>query len=440
MLSSIWNLLVTEDEILTKIITSFPIFIEAWLVLKLFTSILRIKYTKKQSAIYVILFPVFSLISKFFIPSPFNTLVNYIVMFILIKLVFKLNVIQSLLSVIIPTVIFALLGILVLKPILLIFNISVNQAQSTPIYEMLYLSILYTFVLILIKIINALKLKFDSSQEFTLHNKHIVIGNLVFGFFTLSIELAITAFYTDKLPFIITFLDFISLLAYFFISFYSLVKTMKLQITTRDLENAENYNTTLSILYDNVKAFKHDFDNIIFTIGGFIDSNDMEGLKIYYNSLEKECQNINNISLLNPTLINNPGIYNLLTVKYQKAKVENVDIQLEFFFDLKQLRMPVYDFSRMFGIFLDNAIEASALSKEKIVKILFRDSSNSNVQIIQIENSYQNKNVNTKNIFEKGVTEKENHLGMGLWEVNKILKRNNNVNLLTEKNDNYFKQ
>ena len=281
MLSSIWNLLVTEDEILTKIITSFPIFIEAWLVLKLFTSILRIKYTKKQSAIYVILFPVFSLISKFFIPSPFNTLVNYIVMFILIKLVFKLNVIQSLLSVIIPTVIFALLGILVLKPILLIFNISVNPAQSTPIYEMLYLSILYTFVLILIKIINALKLKFDSSQEFTLHNKHIVIGNLVFGFFTLSIELAITAFYTDKLPFIITFLDFISLLAYFFISFYSLVKTMKLQITTRDLENAENYNTTLSILYDNVKAFKHDFDNIIFTIGGFIDSNDMEGLKIY---------------------------------------------------------------------------------------------------------------------------------------------------------------
>ena len=415
MLSSIWNLLVTEDEILTKIITSFPIFIEAWLVLKLFTSILRIKYTKKQSAIYVILFPVFSLISKFFIPSPFNTLVNYIVMFILIKLVFKLNVIQSLLSVIIPTVIFALLGILVLKPILLIFNISVNQAQSTPIYEMLYLSILYTFVLILIKIINVLKLKFDSSQEFTLHNKYIVIGNLVFGFFTLSIELAITAFYTDKLPFIITFLDFISLLAYFFISFYSLVKTMKLQITTRDLENSENYNTTLSILYDNVKAFKHDFDNIIFTIGGFIDSNDIEGLKIYYNSLEKECQNINNISLLNPTLINNPGIYNLLTVKYQKAKVENVDIQLEFFFDLKQLRMPVYDFSRMFGIFLDNAIEASALSKEKIVKILFRDSSNSNVQIIQIENSYQNKNVNTKNIFEKGVTEKENHLGMGLW-------------------------
>lgn len=440
VLNSIWSVLTTENEMVTKIISSFPIFIEAWLVLKLFTSILQIKYTKKQATIYIIFFPIFSLMSKFFIPAPFNTIINYIIMFILIKLIFKLNVIQSLLSVIIPTVIFALIGILVLKPILLIFNISVNQAECTPIYELLYLSILYISILILIKIINILKLKLDSYQEFTLHNKHIVIGNLIFGFFTLSLELSITAFYTDKLPFIITFLDFISLLAYFFISFYSLIKTMKLQITTRDLENAENYNTTLTILYDNVKAFKHDFDNMIFTIGGFINTNDMSGLKIYYESLEKECTNINNIALLNPTLINNPGIYNLLTVKYKMAKDENVDIQLEFFFDFNQLHMPIYDFSRILGIFLDNAIEAAMLSKEKIVKIIFRDSPNSKIQIIQLENSYANKNVNTRNIFEKGITEKENHLGMGLWEVNKILKRNNNINLLTEKNDTYFKQ
>lgn len=215
---------------------------------------------------------------------------------------------------------------------------------------------------------------------------------------------------------------------------------MELQITTQNLESAENYNKTLSILYDNVKAFKHDFDNIIFTIGGFINTDDINGLKNYYNSLEKECQNINNISLLNPTLINNSGIYNLLTVKYQKAKEKNVDIQLEFFLDLQKLHMPIYDFSRILGIFLDNAIEAAASSNEKIIKVIFRDSQKSNVQIIQIENSYTNKNVDTNKIFKKGVTEKEQHLGMGLWEVMQILKRNNNVNLITEKNDLYFKQ
>lgn len=102
--------------------------------------------------------------------------------------------------------------------------------------------------------------------------------------------------------------------------------------------------------------------------------------------------------------------------------------------------MPIYDFSRILGIFLDNAIEAAASSNEKIIKVIFRDSQKSNVQIIQIENSYTNKNVDTNKIFKKGVTEKEQHLGMGLWEVMQILKRNNNVNLITEKNDLYFKQ
>ena len=102
--------------------------------------------------------------------------------------------------------------------------------------------------------------------------------------------------------------------------------------------------------------------------------------------------------------------------------------------------MPIYDFSRMLGIFLDNAIEAASTSNEKIVKIMFRDSSNSNVQIIEIKNSYTNKNINTKTIFEKGITEKENHLGMGLWEVQQILNRNNNINLITENDELYFKQ
>ena len=71
---------------------------------------------------------------------------------------------------------------------------------------------------------------------------------------------------------------------------------------------------------------------------------------------------------------------------------------------------------------------------------MFRDSTKSNTQIIQIENSYLNKTGDTKKIFDKGITEKENHLGMGLWEVKQILKRNNNINLITEKNDEYFKQ
>lgn len=38
---------------------------------------------------------------------------------------------------------------------------------------------------------------------------------------------------------------------------------MSLQKTQEDLEQEKQYNKTLQILHDNIRAFKHDFANII---------------------------------------------------------------------------------------------------------------------------------------------------------------------------------
>ena len=102
--------------------------------------------------------------------------------------------------------------------------------------------------------------------------------------------------------------------------------------------------------------------------------------------------------------------------------------------------MKIYEFARILGILLDNAIEASSESEEKIINITFRNDTKNNRQLITIENTYKNKDIDTEKIFEKGVTEKENHTGLGLWEVRKILNKNNNANLFTSKTDNFFSQ
>ena len=214
---------------------------------------------------------------------------------------------------------------------------------------------------------------------------------------------------------------------------------MKLTLTSRKLESAEEYNKTLHILHDNVRGFKHDFDNIVTTIGGYIRTNDMKGLENYYVELEDDCQRVNNLYLLNPEIII-LGIYNLLTSKYHEAESKDIKVNMTFLLDLATLKMKIYDFARILGILLDNAIEASEECEEKIINITFRNDTKNKRQLITIENTYKNKDVDTEKIFEKGITEKENHTGLGLWEVRKIVKKNSNANLFTSKNNKLFSQ
>ena len=440
VLNKFWTLMTTENEIITKLFTIPTIPIEVLLSFFIIKTFFEIDSNNKQLLIYSIILSVLSIVTKFLISEPFNTFINYIGIFIVIKFVLKTNILKSALYTIIPSISFAISGTLILKPFLIIYKLTYSQLELIPLHRLNYLCTLYIFLAIIILLFKNKNLVISFKEDFNKENKKVIIQNILLGFFTLCVQLTITVFYTDILPSFIIFLSLLSLISYFFISIFSLTKTMKLQITTRNLESAENYNATLSYLYDNVKAFKHDFDNMVFIIGGFIDKNDISGLKKYYKNLEKDCERVNNIALLNPELINNSGIYNLLTAKYKKAEENKVEIHLEFFFDFNKLKIPIYDFSRILGILLDNAIEAAKDTNEKQVFIIIRDSSRNNTQIVNIKNSYINKNIDTTKIFEKGITEKENHSGIGLWEVNQILKRNNNIKLITRKDDIYFEQ
>ncbi len=113
---------------------------------------------------------------------------------------------------------------------------------------------------------------------------------------------------------------------------------------------------------------------------------------------------------------------------------------MTFLLDLNTLKMKIYEFARILGILLDNAIEASHECDEKIINITFRNDTKNHRQLITIENTYANKEIDTEKIFEKGISEKENHTGLGLWEVRKIIKKNNNSNLFTSKTDKFFSQ
>ena len=196
-------------------------------------------------------------------------------------------------------------------------------------------------------------------------------------------------------------------------------------------------------MHDKIRGFKHDFDNIVQAIGGYVETNDMEGLKEYYSHLQKDSARVNNLSLLNPSTINNPAIYSLLTSKYFTAKDAGIEIEnFEVFADLKELEkhIRIYELSRILGILFDNAIDASKESDEKVLNLWIRNEPNRNRYIIKISNSYKDKSVDTDRIYEKGFSSKGENRGLGLWEVRQFIKKSKNLNLFTTKDDEYFTQ
>lgn len=92
---------------------------------------------------------------------------------------------------------------------------------------------------------------------------------------------------------------------------------------------------------------------------------------------------------------------------------------------------------------MDNAIEASAECEDKFINLVIRKDFKCPRQLLIIENTYLNKNIDTEKIFEKGYTTKKHDTkghGLGLWKVRQILMKSTNLNLFTTKDNTYFKQ
>ena len=441
ILNNLWLAVSTPNEILVKVCISFLLlFIEVPLTFSLISNIFNVKCSKSRKIIYILITSFIAILALNVIPMPFNVIINYLAAFLVIHFIFEFSLLKTVVASILPSIVFMLLENLLLNPFLAFCNISYSDFQIIPIYRFTLASIIYLIVFLIVLALKYKNVSLYFLDDLGKTNKYMILMTFILGLFYIIVQVLLTANYMDILPIQYTFFNFICLLLYTFLSFFTLTKVTKLVATTQKLESAEEYNKTLHILHDSVRGFKHDFDNIVTTIGGYVKTNDMEGLKNYYSQLEEDCSKVNNLYVLNPDIINNPGVYNLLASKYSEAEEKDIKINLTFLLDLNNLHMKIYEFTRILGILLDNAIEAASECDEKEINIVFRNESKNNRNIILIENTYKDKDVNIEQIFNKGVTGKENHTGLGLWEIMQILKKNNNVNLHTDKGKKYFSQ
>ena len=248
------------------------------------------------------------------------------------------------------------------------------------------------------------------------------------------------------LPLYLVIINCIPMIILANLAIYGVYQKVRLMKTTEYLKESFIRNRNAQTVDDSLHTFRHNFSNILITFDGYIINDDFQGLKKYYMDIRKKYNYINNLNAINSDFITDPGIYNLISLKYIEAENLNITFNINISVKFDNLQISSYELATILGILLDNALDATKNCEEKVINF---DVSACYVHgkiikhIITIQNTYSNKDVDIDKIREKGYTskasEKGSH-GLGLWDINNLLKKSKNLNLYTSKGDKYFTQ
>lgn len=400
------------------------------------------KTSLKNNIIKISLFSAFLVflthIFSSYIPRYYLPFVTILAFFTSSCIIFRVSFFKTLLSTILTTLILMILDFTL--TIVLIF-LNYNTLSTTNILVTLLSNIFYSFLLVLITFYIYYKnLPISLETDFSKLTIFPLISNLLLTFFLILPNILIVGIYFEKqtLPFSIIFVNIAAIILSFFLSIYNTNKNTSLIRTEQELEFQRNYTSTLENLVDDLRTYKHDFDNTLQLLYGYIEIESMEGLKKTFQQVLDESKTISSLSKVNPDKIKNPHLYGLLSAKNNRAIANNISLDINIDGDIENIDMKIFDFSRILGIFLDNAIEASVDAKYK--KICFTMKEENNYITILIQNTYNQLALSTTEMFDKGKSSKGDNRGLGLYEVKRLLSKYKNSTLDTYTQDCYFCQ
>ena len=299
-------------------------------------------------------------------------------------------------------------------------------------------TIFFLIFLIFILLIKQMLLKLFESD---INNKRfyllLILSIIIFGCLFANI---ILEYKNDK-----NIITFVLTILFFIILIFSLIRD-KVLIWHKMVE----YNGLLEFMNDyetqleNIKTVNHEIKNQFLTIISMLkDLVPQNDIIKYINNLVADYKNIDDINYVDLKYLPSNGIKGFTCTKIKKAEdlFINIDIVVS-----KEIKNSILgelfenDFKILgiiMGVFLDNAIEASSISKDKKLGIEFID--DFEYVIIIISNTFINK-IKTDDLSDNFVSTKGTDRGRGLKLVNKVIKRTKQISIQSEIIDNMFVQ
>lgn len=312
-----------------------------------------------------------------------------------------------------------------------LFNINSKELfnSNTMIFIALLLQMLLTLLTLqLIKCIhkkNINKFIFKSYNKKQLGNIFVLIILCIFPQFTIFI------LNEYNYPAYFLLLNSIQMIIVCILIFTSFRNSMEKEKAQNDLVTVTLHNKTMTGMVDGVRKLKHDYNNIMQALNGYVSTKQYDKLQEHINSVIGECGDINTLSVITPKIFNDPAIYGIVGAKYFLAVEKDIKFDFDITTNISKIEFSMPDLSRILGILLDNAIEATTkLEKNKYIKLEMRFDNKKCADVIRVYNTYDTSiHINTQDIFKKGYSSKKVKSGIGLWEVKKLIEKSRNAQI-----------
>lgn len=227
---------------------------------------------------------------------------------------------------------------------------------------------------------------------------------------------------------VLFFLYFILSTALLIFTGRTIQKEARMELQLTQYENLSTYTKEVERLYQNMRAFRHDYISLLSTMKGYIDQNDSVALKGYFYQkilpAGREMTDADNrLGMLGR--VKNEPLKSLLSAKMITAQNMGLNVNIEINEDIDDLSIDMTDFIRVMGIFLTNAAEAAVETDEKEVHLVFIGEQN-RVTVL-VKNTSQPLTGPVHVLMQNEKTTKEGHSGIGLFIAKKILDSYKNI-------------
>lgn len=350
------------------------------------------------------------------------------------------------------TILAMMIGVVVDSVLATIF-LSVTKFSPTEYQEMIDhfpMYILFTFMTFvfgyivsgiigkIIRKINFMSL-FQSMNRYSFMIVTIII--LTFGIIYVSAVFSDFSLSNHRLNLLIFTGYIIALGISMYIMFSIFIKEERSKQQRIEMEQLIQYTSNLESMYQEMRKFRHDYMNILSSMIGYMDDNNMDGLKEHFNNnilpfsnqLKEDTFKLGRLSN-----IEMPEMKGIVSSKLIRAQELGVDIYIDISEPVNKISMNMIDLCRVVGILLDNAVEAARETEKPMLKFGLVRRKHSIV--IAIINSCSKEVPPIYKIYEKGFSTKGEGRGLGLANLKEVVDGFNNCCLDTSIKDGEFTQ